>query len=149
MTTSRLSEDEQHRRWRSFIEREGLASLMNDTKWRNLVFALEHHWEGPRWRVKRLTAAEPDPFHGAYEPHLYGMDWRGVEWLDLDPTVTGSKGKLLPERVIANHTPAIVRVLRSVHAPYSREGDLIRVWGYARPGKFPNLEPRAQPGSRG
>jgi hypothetical protein len=149
MTTSRLSDDERQRRWRSYIEREGLASLMNDTKWRQLVFTLEAHWDCPRWRVKRLTAAEPDIYHGDYEPHLYGMEWRSVEWLDLDPIVTVSEGKLFPKHVVANHTPAIEKALRSVYAPFSHEGDLIRVWGYARPGKFPSIESRAEPKAGG
>jgi hypothetical protein len=86
-------------RLRRHIAREGLVSIMNDTKWRTLRSAIltETSYQ-PRYRVKQVRGSIPSL--DAWE-----RDWEfqfpnpalSIEWIDTDPFENVRRGALLDD----------------------------------------------------
>jgi hypothetical protein len=108
-------------RTRRFVQREGLWSVMNDTKWEELVSAMRSLADfTPRYRQKHVRSPEPASWDREWFYHL--RPFSVVEWVDIDP---------------GPHVAKIEKTLREIHVPFSREGPYLRVWGYVRPGTSP------------
>jgi hypothetical protein len=127
-------------RLRRYIQREQLASVMNDTKWRELrALMLEAASFSPRYRVKCLQ--EPSPPETAWD-----KDWRyhlptfkTIEWLDIDPVQSDRKGRLVPA-VQVDRTAELEALLGSRSIPFEHEGGFLRVYGYRRKARTPRPE---------
>lgn len=108
-------------RTRRYIQREGLCSVMNDTKWEELVQAMRDIGS-PRYRQKHVRADHPAEWDGEWYYHL--RPFVCVEWVDIE--LTGDAVEL-------------EAALRAIPVPFTREGPCLRVWGYTRPGSSPAL----------
>lgn len=128
------------KRIREIILREGLTSVMNATKWRELAVALgAMRRDGPTVRLKYVYEELPNPGFS----HL---DWEWVkdgspeviEWMEIDPVFRTHRGQL-----IADHeedlSDAVVAALKAHGIPFSREGSILKVWGYVRSGAQPEF----------
>ena len=98
-------------------EAEGLVSLMNDTKWRELCYTFSAFDVPPRWRTRDLLNGHLSEWHREWFHHV-GPDYCSIEWLEIDPSGCDR------ERVRT--------VLREVGAPFEESGQLLRVIGYNR-----------------
>lgn len=107
------------------VQREGMASLMNSTKW--------------KVRVKYLLDEEPCS-------GFTHLDWEWVkhgetsilEWLEIDPVYKTFQGRLIPEKE-EDLSEAIFAALKAVGVPFSMEGKLYKVWGYVRASSQPTF----------
>jgi hypothetical protein len=117
------------------IQRDQLVSWMSDTKWRELIGALPKAQIG---RFRALSIGDREP--GAWQPGPLWPEhlpwWSMIEWLELDP-----RTRPAPQAAVRDHTAAVEEVLRDVRAPFTREQDLLRLWGYTRPGRTPEFQP--------
>lgn len=122
------------------VQREGMAPLMNSTKWRELAFALTSIKRvGPKVRVKYLLDEEPCS-------GFTHLDWEWVkhgetsilEWLEIDPVYKTFQGRLIPEKE-EDLSEAIFAALKAVGVPFSMEGKLYKVWGYVRASSQPTF----------
>lgn len=119
-----------------YIEREQLVSLLNNTKWREVIHAIQSiAGYVPRFRVKELRAPEPTdtewdhsfPYH---VPHQFNV----IEWLEFDPVVRIPRGQLVAPQT-NDCTDALIAALHAVSVPFEQRRSYIRIWGYSRPSK--------------
>ena len=109
---------------RAKVSADGLASVLNDTKWRELCDAMRS-FAGflPRFRIKDLLGMQPSEWDGEWYYHPY--PYFSIEWLQID-----SMG----------HLGEVTQALIDHNIPFSRDGEYLRVWGYTLPGSPPKFE---------
>jgi len=128
-------QDKDELRFRHYLERKNLASLMNDTKWRELIAAIQSiDGYPPRFRVKCVRDREPDADRWDLSFPFHVPRFREIEWLEFDPLVqtrsgaiTSGPGEDFGQRIESR--------LAHANVPFQRVGNAIRVVGYARPAK--------------
>ena len=131
-----LEQQKAAQRLARYIEREQIVGLMNDTKWREVIHAIQAiAGYVPQFRVKDLLGPEPadDAWDGSF-PHHVPRPFKIIEWLEFEPVVRIPRGQLVaPEAT--DYTEALMAALRSVSVPFEQRGPYIRIWGYSRPSK--------------
>jgi hypothetical protein len=65
-------------------EKEGYASLLNDTKWRELCIAFAALEKHPRWRTRDFLTGHLSQWDGEWFHHV-GPNYCSIEWLEIDP----------------------------------------------------------------
>jgi hypothetical protein len=98
-------------------ESEGLVSLMNDTKWRELCFAFSSFHPKPAWRTRDLLNRHISDWDSDWFHHV-GPHYCSIEWLEIDPR--------------ACERESIRAVLSKVGAPFQEFGQFFRVKGYTK-----------------
>lgn len=134
-----LSDDER-RRHLALVEREQLASVMNDTTWEELTAAMGALQPLPDWRCKEISAPGPGDWDAEWYYHL--RPFHTIEWLEI--------GFVRPKRTPGRYAPApltpseraagearVCATLSALGVPFSLENGLVRVWGYTGPGAQP------------
>src|SRR5690242_13641229 len=102
--------------WRRYVEREGLVSAMNATKWREATEAMRHMVGGPPgFRIKDILGQEPGCVTWDREWYHHPRPWETIEWLEIQPD---------------DRHDAIVSTLKGIGAPLSIEEGRIRIWGW-------------------
>jgi hypothetical protein len=96
-------------------ESEGLASYMNDTKWRELCYVFSSFETKPRWRARDLLTGFLSEWDHDWFHHV-GPDYCSIEWLEIDSTGCDRE--------------SVRAVLRGVGAPYEGSEPFFRVIGY-------------------
>jgi hypothetical protein len=116
-------------RTRRFVEREGLTSVMNQTKWEALVAAMRS-LQGftPRFRPKCVRAVKLGSWD--HDWYYYLRPFSVIEWVDIDPIDSRSYPP-------TDRTLEIEQALRAIRVSFSRQEPCLRVWGYVRPGVQP------------
>ncbi len=131
----------------AFLEREGATSLMNNTKWRNVLDALcPLHLN---YRIKTLQPlADPDSYewtwmsrsarHEAYVEFgtLGPIIFLEIEWLDIDPYerkknphwIYDSSKNI--EYTDNDYTSAVEAILKLHKVPFSKDAHIIRIWAH-------------------
>lgn len=129
-------ERKDRRRVREAAARRGLASFMNDTKWRELRRAvLDELPFPPMFQLQGMLGArvEPHPpewlhFHGDWA-HAMEPFWN-IEWIQVRPRYAHGRGALL-EPEIEDCSDALRAILERFGVPYvERDGDFW-IYGYA------------------
>lgn len=121
-------------RLRSYIVREGLVSVMNDSKWRRLQNAMENlSPRMPRFRLKCLRDSEPAEERWEYDWGTSLPTFAAIEWVEIDPMHHDPPGGRLLRAKAWDRTEELERLLRSSAVPFEVEGGRIRVYGYRRP----------------
>ncbi len=117
-----------------YVVREGLSSVMNDTKWREALDALQGVTGYiVRFRVKDVRGPEPRPGYWDRDfPYNISRPYKNIEWFEVNPLVERSRGALLAPDV-EDFTGAIVMTFQSKGIPYHHERGVIRIRGYTRP----------------
>jgi hypothetical protein len=104
------------KRCRRKAEEGGYASLMNDTKWRELCVAFAGFDKKPAWRTRDLLTGHISEWDTEWFHHV-GPHYCSIEWLEID--VRGC-----PEEKIRT-------VLEHVGAPFD-DSERLKVLGYRR-----------------
>ena len=103
--------------WLRSAERQGLVSVMNTTKWREVVEAMLSLPGGPpRFRIKDIDAASAIGWDREWYHHP--RPYETIEWLEIDP-----EGRA--DEVLA----ALAAVDVTVHI----DSGLVRIIGWRRP----------------
>lgn len=122
------------RRILNYLQSEGLASLMNATKWREVATHLQGIEQGRLpVRVKYLLDEEPSGYACLDWEWVRFGDTSIIEWLEIDPVIRTFRGRLVPDKA-EDFSDAVELALRTVGAPFSVEGRCFRIWGHMRPG---------------
>ncbi len=126
-----------HERLARYISREGLVSVMNETKWQEAILALRGAIGSVRFRVKEVRGSEPptDRWESSFPEHL-PHPYKHIEWLEVDPVVRLPRGALLAP-AIHDYTQAAGEALRRSSVPFHLTGGIIRLQGYLRPARLP------------
>ena len=122
-----------------YIAREGLVSMMNDTKWQRLFHALEPIQGWLSFRRKDVRENEGAPTSWCGDFHYMFAGWSNIEWLDIGARRRIRLGTLVEAR-IEDNTALLIQAVRQAGVPFSRHDECIRVWGYVRPGVSPQWE---------
>lgn len=119
-----------------YIEREQLVSLMNNTKWREAIHAIQSiAGYVPRFGVKELRGPEPTDTEWDHSfPYHVPRQFNVIEWLEFDPVVRILRGQLVAPQT-TDYTEALIAALHAVSVPFEQRGSYIRIWGYSRPSK--------------
>ncbi|THV23019.1 DUF6678 family protein [Peteryoungia ipomoeae] len=125
-------------RVRRRIEERGLASHMNDTKWRALCSAIVEELPfPPAYQRKLVLSDNPEPAVFDAAPWYCG-DWAAspeaslgicIEWLKVAPRRSVSVGQLLPPRLEDCSVP-LVAILRRLHIPFREEDGFLIILGH-------------------
>lgn len=135
MKTEEQKKDE--KRLQSLIEREGLVSVMNNTKWENLRSSmLDLKDKAPMWKVTCLRSKISESYwDGDWCHHL--PTFKFIEYLDIDPIQKIRKGGLVEDEI--DNTKLIINLLEKNLIPFSIEGKYLRIWGYTRAQNYPSF----------
>ena len=119
-------------RLRRYIEKQQLASVMNDTKWRELRQAMIEREHKPRFRLQCLLAPPTDPerWDGEWYYHLPTFVW--IEWLDIDPIHRPSNH--LSRKDWVDLTGELLLLLETHSIPFEMQSPFIRIHEYRRTG---------------
>jgi len=131
-----VSDKQQYTEWIShYIQREQFYSVINDTKWREAICALEAMPNAPvQFRAKCL-GADPATLWDISFPYHIPQPFRSIEWLEINPIFRYFRGALVDDEVV-DFTHEVIQALRSVHVPFTQEDSLIRIWGYVQSGNL-------------
>jgi len=122
---------------RAAVEARGLVTLMNDTKWRELISAVNSRLPfRPAFQLKTVLCDTPYP-ERFEEDVTYGCDWFDghesfywIEWLRVRPTILRHRGKMLaPQK--EDIEEAFVKILCEVGIPHRKTCGCIEIRGYA------------------
>ena len=116
-----------------YIAREGLSSVMNDSKWREAIEVIGQVKGYVRFRVKCVRDPEPRPdrWESSFPYHV-PRPYKVIEWLEIDPIEEKFRGQLLSPET-RDRTEALIDALRSHSIPFIHENARIRIQGYTRP----------------
>lgn len=137
-----MSTDEQIRdraRLKSYIEREQLVCILNNTKWEKLFRVLE----GIQGKLdfKRKDVRESEKTDQRWDGdiyHVFGL-CENIEWLEIRAQISIPKGALIEPKV-EDYTNELITLVKDASVPFSRTKEGIKVWGYVRPGTNPDWE---------
>jgi hypothetical protein len=120
-------------RLRSFVSRNRLSSLMNGTKWRAAIDAIQGI-EGYRasFRFRGITDADDPPADRWDEAFPQNIPlYNSIEWLELNARSAGAA----PKDKKADFREAVKRALSAAGVPIAESGTGVRIVGYTRPGR--------------
>lgn len=121
----------------SLVEEKGLTSYMNNTKWHELLNALNEGMRDIVLQYKTLfDELPPDDYWDLYgDEDIVHMDLAQIEWMKIKSTITNYRhvGALLPPEITVCHKKEeLVQILRKYSIPYEYdEGEqAFVVYGY-------------------
>jgi len=120
-------------RLRNFVSRNRLTSLMNSTKWRAAIDAIQAiEGYAPSFRCKRITDAL-DPPEGQWDEAFPGNVplYNSIEWLEMNPYV-GSPPVAGKKDRRADFGETLKRELAAAGIPLAESGTGVRIKAYAR-----------------
>lgn len=125
---------------REYVFKEGITSVLSDTKWKRLFTLLE---DSPRFFQYRRTGLDGSTFPEdgvSFTPELaqYWGDFWAIEWLDILSCREHSRGALLKPD-IEDFTNELVALAHEAGVKFTMLDHGIRVWGYVRRGVDPNF----------
>ena len=144
-SVSKATDQELARKYRKLRQKvrneqtaRGLASLMNETKWRRLVQAIREELPFPP-PYQRKDILEQAPQTEEFKSDVWYLgDWGteatwpyfSIEWLCVRPRYQKSKGLLLPPEVI-DESDEFRQVLLRLRIPHRYDGECFWIYGYA------------------
>lgn len=102
---------------RAKAEERGFASLMNDTKWRELCVAFAAFEKKPVWRARDLLTGYVSGWDSEWYHHV-GPNYCSIEWLEIESD--------------ASRKEEIRSIIESVGAPFEETDSRFRVIGYRK-----------------
>ena len=121
------------------VQRKGLYSVMNNTKWRELREAMMREIPfSPPYIVKdiinekvELPAFDKDVWYiGGWEYENF-YPFVGIEWIKIRPRYIAYRGKLIDGEMI-DETAEFIEVLEKYQIPYEEENGAYVIYGYKK-----------------
>lgn len=132
-----LTDPAQKARLRKLLMERGLASYMNDTKWRELCWGIGELAFAPAYQIKCVDRDTPEPSELAYAPAYLG-DWARtpeaclgihVEWLKIAPRYARHGGARATP-AIEDCTSALLALLDRLKIVYDEQDGFITLYGH-------------------
>lgn len=130
-----LPADRDKARVQAAVAARGLVSVMNDTKWSELIAAVNKLPFAPAFQIKDVLGATSQPA-SIDEDVWHGGDWGeglgpyyAIEWIRVRPRLVKHRGKHVPPEV-DDIESAFVAALRDIGVPHRKRGDCIEIFGY-------------------
>ena len=121
------------RKLKSFIARNSLVSVMNNTKWEKLrSLMLDEAEKLPSWKFKSLMDSYNEECRWELEWRYHIPNFKTVEWLDINPRKIERRGKLLKDTV-TDHSDYFSQIIYEIKINFRMEAGNIRIWGYMWP----------------
>lgn len=128
-------EDKHKRAVKAELTKRGLGSLMNDTKWRELLAEINKQPFPPPYQRKDLLQSEPAPasfdsdvwYHGDWDEGTHPLF--SVEWIRIRPRYLKHVANLLPKVTVSCETE-LEQALQSIGQAYEKKDDSIWIYAY-------------------
>ena len=121
----------------SLTEEKGLTSYMNNTKWHELLNALNEGMRDIEIQYKTLfDDLPPDDYWDLYgDEDIMRMDLAGIEWMKIRTAITNYRhvGALLPPEItVCDKKEELLEIFRKYSIPYEYDegGQAFVVYGY-------------------
>lgn len=98
-------------------EADGLVSLMNDTKWREMCLAFSSFEPKPAWRTLDLLNGYLSDWDRDWFHHV-GPEYCSIQWLEIDSGVCDAE--------------SVKTVLSGLGVPFEKVGGFFRILGYRK-----------------
>lgn len=116
-----------------YIHANQLASVMNNTKWRELADAMTSNLDfEPQVRVRYLLDERTYGFSHLDWGSVRSRENRYIEWMDLDPIRHDHVGRLVSDLEM-DFTLWLKQALQKHSIPFSEDNGIFRIYGYLRP----------------
>ncbi len=129
----------------SIVERRGLCSMMNDTKWKELKEGISELPFLPPFVIKGLDEEETD-YHQFNEDVYYSGDWGfyldnylggdiyatpfySVEWIKIRPRLLKHQGRLIEDEIL-DETSEFLDILRKFNISFVKQNGSYIIYGY-------------------
>lgn len=132
-----LTDAKQKKRIGEILTERGLASYMNDTKWRELCRGLDKVPFRPAYQVKYVHADAPEPVELQYAPTYFG-DWAStpesrlglhIEWVKIAPRYSRYRGRLVTP-LIQDCSSELIAPLTRLRLPFIEQGGFVVLYGH-------------------
>lgn len=128
-------EDKHKLRTRLEIEKRGLTSIMNNTKWRAFCDAMYEALPFPPPYIRKdVLNNDAQPFDedvwyiGNYDEGIH--PFYSIEWIAVRPRRLISRGRLVKNE-LESIEAQFIEVLKKYHIPYQHKEDVFFIYGYA------------------
>jgi hypothetical protein len=128
-------EDRHKRDVQAELARRGIGSLMNDTKWKEILVEINKLPFPPPYQRKDVLHSLPEPSDFDYDVSYLG-DWEegilpffSVEWIRVRPRYLRHVAQLLPKTVV-DCEAEFEKALQSLGQPYEKFDGSIWIYGY-------------------
>ncbi len=131
-----MYDEAKHKRQvREALAQRGLGAWMSNTKWRELLGAINALPFPPPYQRKDVLHAEPEP--STFDADVWYLgDWVegihplfSIEWLRIRPRYLAHVGQLLPLTVV-DCEAALEQALQTLGQPYEKADGSIWIYGY-------------------
>ena len=122
-----------------YIVREGLASVMNNTKWREAIQVLRDVMGYPQFRVKDVRGSEPSAGYWDRSFPYHVPPYKTIEWMEINMVVGVYKDGSETGRYYTgqhhDYGNQVAEAFNFKGIPFYRSDGVIRLQGYTRPSK--------------
>ena len=126
----------QKQKIQEFIEKNGYFSIMNNTKWKELINHIHDLKFPPAYCLKDILSEDipqmvlKPTYWGDWSLELlYPFFW--IEWMEIAPYYYKHKGNLLDDELI-DETEEVIEILKRHHIPYELKEKNIMIYGYKK-----------------
>lgn len=121
------------------IQQRNLHSIMNNTKWTELISSIIQEMPFPPAFVIKYLTSETKPSIDMMACHYYG-DWTGenfpsveyyfnIEWMKVQPRYYKHRGKLVSPEIV-DGSKEFEAILDKCHIPYEIDNEVYCIYGY-------------------
>ncbi len=118
------------------VSEKQLCSVMNNTKWRELLDAVKALPFPPPYQIKCVNVKEPTPEVFDRDVWYWG-DWSdealtpfyAIEWICVRPTYKKHRGRLIDDALI-DETSEFISALDRHAIPYATDNGAFFIYGY-------------------
>jgi hypothetical protein len=132
-----LADTKRKARIRGLLAKRGLASYMNDTKWRELCRGTDKLPFPPAYQIKCVDSDVPEPLELPYAPAYFG-DWARtpegsfgihVEWVKVAPRYSRHRGRLISP-AIEDCSCELLALLKRLRLLFVERDSFIVLYGH-------------------
>ncbi len=132
-----LTDVTRKRRIREILTERGLASYMNDTKWRKLCRSIDKLPFRPAYQIKCVDGDAPEPCELQHAPTYFG-NWAKtpeaglgihIEWMKIAPRYSPYRGRSISQAV-QDCSSELLALLSRLQLPFVEQDSFIVLYGH-------------------
>ena len=123
----------------NLVEQKNMTSVMNNTKWFELISSVIKMPFQPPYHLKFITDEDENELQIFNEDVCYTGDWDeeilypffNIEWVKVRPRYLVFRGHLVEDEII-DETDLFIEVLKKHSIPYEEQDGAFIIYGYKR-----------------